>query len=72
MPHLFLRLGLVLVIVLLGLFAWRAWRPMPNAALLAAAVALVGGVFLLRAPVALVTAGLLTWVCCWAIKKNRS
>jgi len=48
---------LVLFLVMAVLFAWRAWRPMPGLALIAAAIAAAFGVLLLKSPV-LAAAGL--------------
>ena len=52
------RALLVLVLVMAVLFAWRAWRPYPGLAVLAAAIAVALGVLLLRHP-ALAAAGVL-------------
>lgn len=55
------RAALVLVLSLLALFAWRAWRPMPALALGATVLAGAAGLLLLRYPAALGASALLTW-----------
>jgi hypothetical protein len=65
------RAALILGLVLLGFFAWRAWRPMPNLALLVAILAGIGSLFVLRSPYALALSGLLAIACFWVIRNNR-
>jgi hypothetical protein len=48
-----LRAVLVVLLVFLSLFAWRAWRQMPAFARCAAVLAAVTGLFLTRYPTAL-------------------
>jgi len=64
------RAAVILALVLLGFFAWRAWRPMPNLALFTAVVAGAAALFLLRSPFALALTGLLAIGCCWALRRN--
>jgi hypothetical protein len=45
------RFLFVLVLVLAALFAWRAWRHLPGLAVLAAGVAALMGVLLVKSPI---------------------
>ncbi|MGV3724908.1 MAG: hypothetical protein ACO1SX_28745 [Actinomycetota bacterium] len=65
-----MRAVIILALVLLGIFAWRAWKPMPNLALFVAVVAGGGALFMLRSPYALVLTALLAGGFVWVIRKN--
>lgn len=68
----FFRAALIIVFVLLSLFAWRGWKELPSMARVAAALAVVAGVFLMRSPGALTAATLLTWgVASWIAARKR-
>lgn len=68
----FFRAALIVVFVLFSLFAWRGWKELPSMARVAAALAVVAGVFLLRSPGALTAATLLTWgIASWISARKR-
>jgi hypothetical protein len=66
------RLLPVVFFVLLALFAWRGWRELPALARVAALLAALVGIWLLRTPGALTAAFLLTWMLAsWASARKR-
>ena len=66
------RAALIVVFILLALFAWRGWRELPAMARVAAAMAAVAGVLLLRSPGALTAAVLLAWgLVSWISARKR-